>query len=163
MFHGRILEIGPRDAVFDRPQHPYTRRLLQATPRIVATGSGGFVDPGPPPTQEELPQVGVIDYPTASGVIDNNCTLSKCHGRDEEPLITVDAAFPAFLLNTFVEECGNVPLVTPGDPSKSALLLLVTRQCGELVMPDKCRTNPCLTDEDYATLLAWVQQGAPMQ
>jgi peptide/nickel transport system ATP-binding protein len=27
---GRIVETGPRDDVFDRPQHEYTRRLLDA-------------------------------------------------------------------------------------------------------------------------------------
>ncbi|WP_242662210.1 dipeptide ABC transporter ATP-binding protein [Teichococcus deserti] len=31
---GRIVEQGSRDAIFDTPQHPYTRALLDATPRI---------------------------------------------------------------------------------------------------------------------------------
>lgn len=49
MYLGRIVEIGPRDAVFDRPAHPYTRALLSAAPvpdpfrrasrqRIILTG-----------------------------------------------------------------------------------------------------------------------------
>ncbi|MCA3554556.1 peptide ABC transporter ATP-binding protein [Aestuariivirga sp.] len=33
MYLGRAVEHGPRDAVFDNPQHPYTRALLSATPR----------------------------------------------------------------------------------------------------------------------------------
>lgn len=32
MYRGRIVEIGPRRAVFENPQHPYTRKLLDAVP-----------------------------------------------------------------------------------------------------------------------------------
>src|SRR6201999_1184521 len=32
MYLGEIVEIGPRDAVISRPQHPYTRRLLESVP-----------------------------------------------------------------------------------------------------------------------------------
>ncbi|MEX3018751.1 glutathione ABC transporter ATP-binding protein GsiA [Kluyvera sp. STS39-E] len=32
MYRGRIVEIGPRRAIFENPQHPYTRKLLGAVP-----------------------------------------------------------------------------------------------------------------------------------
>jgi peptide/nickel transport system ATP-binding protein len=34
MTAGRVVEAGERDAVFDDPQHEYTRKLLAAVPRI---------------------------------------------------------------------------------------------------------------------------------
>ncbi|WP_374561979.1 ABC transporter ATP-binding protein [Ideonella sp.] len=34
MYLGRCVEQGPRDAVFDNPQHPYTKALLSATPTV---------------------------------------------------------------------------------------------------------------------------------
>jgi peptide/nickel transport system ATP-binding protein len=41
MQDGRIVEEGNRDAIFDRPQQPYTRRLLSAIPALETTPSGG--------------------------------------------------------------------------------------------------------------------------
>ncbi|WP_176083553.1 ABC transporter ATP-binding protein [Martelella sp. HB161492] len=32
MYLGEIVEIGPRDMVFSNPQHPYTRKLMEAVP-----------------------------------------------------------------------------------------------------------------------------------
>ena len=32
MYRGKIVEIGPTDQITERPQHPYTRSLLEATP-----------------------------------------------------------------------------------------------------------------------------------
>jgi peptide/nickel transport system ATP-binding protein len=34
MQSGQVVEEGTRDEIFDSPQHPYTRRLLQAAPRL---------------------------------------------------------------------------------------------------------------------------------
>lgn len=34
MYRGRIVELGPAELLFDRPQHPYTRALLSAIPSL---------------------------------------------------------------------------------------------------------------------------------
>ena len=40
MYLGRIVEVGPTDAVVSDPQHPYTRTLLDAVPRLGESGLG---------------------------------------------------------------------------------------------------------------------------
>ncbi|HEX3953337.1 MAG TPA: ABC transporter ATP-binding protein, partial [Stellaceae bacterium] len=34
MYLGRVVELGPVEAVFDQPQHPYTRALLASRPSM---------------------------------------------------------------------------------------------------------------------------------
>ena len=34
LYLGRIVELGPRDAIYERPAHPYTQALLGSAPRI---------------------------------------------------------------------------------------------------------------------------------
>ena len=37
MYLGRIVEVGTRSEIFDRPRHPYTRALLKAAPSLAGT------------------------------------------------------------------------------------------------------------------------------
>ncbi|MFC0201851.1 ABC transporter ATP-binding protein [Paracoccus rhizosphaerae] len=46
MYLGRIVEIGPRDRIFERPRHPYTRMLMEAVPAL------GPMTDAPPPLGE---------------------------------------------------------------------------------------------------------------
>jgi len=34
MYLGRIVEVGVVEAIFERPQHPYTQSLLKAVPQL---------------------------------------------------------------------------------------------------------------------------------
>lgn len=74
MYLGQIVEIGPRQAVFEHPQHPYTRKLMSAVP-VADPGSRRreralLVDelpsplrtPGDEPTVAPLIQVGADHY-----------------------------------------------------------------------------------------------------
>jgi peptide/nickel transport system ATP-binding protein len=42
MYRGRIVEAGPREQVFARPRHSYTRKLLAASPRIAGDLETGY-------------------------------------------------------------------------------------------------------------------------
>lgn len=48
MYRGRIVELGPAEALFERPQHPYTRALLSAIPSLEPDNQPARVvlDPG---------------------------------------------------------------------------------------------------------------------
>jgi oligopeptide/dipeptide ABC transporter ATP-binding protein len=55
MYAGRVVETGPAEAIFSRPEHPYTRALLAAIPRL--TGMIGALPaiPGTVPPPFALP------------------------------------------------------------------------------------------------------------
>lgn len=55
MYTGEIVEIGPVHEIFTRPQHPYTKGLLQSMPRLDADRSEPLVPiPGSPPDVTRL-------------------------------------------------------------------------------------------------------------
>ncbi|WP_436911744.1 ABC transporter ATP-binding protein [Halosimplex marinum] len=45
MYLGEIVERGPVDAIFEDPQHPYTKALLESVPRADTSEQGRRVDP----------------------------------------------------------------------------------------------------------------------
>ncbi len=56
MYAGRIVETGPVHAVFDSPQHPYTKRLLATLPVIGGVRGLAAPIPGGPPDPGDLPE-----------------------------------------------------------------------------------------------------------
>jgi oligopeptide/dipeptide ABC transporter ATP-binding protein len=57
MYLGKVVEIGPADAVLSAPRHPYTRALLDAVPRVdpSAAGRARAVLPGEVPDATAVP------------------------------------------------------------------------------------------------------------
>jgi ABC-type glutathione transport system ATPase component len=61
LHHGLLVELGPADQVYDRPEHPYTRRLVAAVPTVRRALAGvgatelarGMADAGTDPTDTE--------------------------------------------------------------------------------------------------------------
>ena len=60
MYRGRIVEMGPAEALFDSPRHPYTRALLSAVPQLDpdATRLRTQLDPASFDVRAELRPVG---------------------------------------------------------------------------------------------------------
>jgi peptide/nickel transport system ATP-binding protein len=68
MYAGRIVERGPRDAIFSGPRHPYTRKLLRAVPDL--QGKRAVVGiPGRAPLPGQRPQ-GCFFHPRCDLAID---------------------------------------------------------------------------------------------
>jgi oligopeptide/dipeptide ABC transporter ATP-binding protein len=56
MYAGTLAEIGPLDALYHDPRHPYTRRLFEATPELRAARKIASIPGVPPPL--DRPHVG---------------------------------------------------------------------------------------------------------
>ena len=80
MYLGHAVEQGPKQAIFSRPQHPYTQALLASTPAIVGSG---------PATQRrvltgELPSP--LDPPSGC-VFSTRCPYAIARCRVERPIL----------------------------------------------------------------------------
>ena len=77
MYAGRIVEIGPGLQVFDNPQHPYTRALAGAFPRVgdPAARYAPVGLPGDPPYPGDLP--GGCDFHPRCPVVMPECATTS--------------------------------------------------------------------------------------
>ncbi len=55
MYGGKVAEYAPAEIIFNRPQHPYTQRLLQAFPDVANPKATLASIPGTPPQLDSLP------------------------------------------------------------------------------------------------------------
>ncbi|AUX43579.1 hypothetical protein SOCE26_050290 [Sorangium cellulosum] len=96
-----------------------------------------------------------------------NCADSSCHNGEAEPRLQDDDTLYTTLTTHVSVACGNIPVVTPGDPERSALVKLIKGPCGEVErMPRGCVSEPvseynCLPQEYIDAIEQWVADGAP--
>lgn len=76
MYLGRLVEWAPRAALFSSPQHPYTRLLLAAVPRLHSSPTRPDALMGEPPTPWQVP-AGCAFHP--------RCPLANDRCRAERP------------------------------------------------------------------------------
>ena len=74
MYLGRMVEQAPRDALFARPRHPYTRALLAATPawRAARAANRSAANPlarSPHPPAATITPAAPTPSPTARRVV----------------------------------------------------------------------------------------------
>ncbi|MGW4473329.1 ABC transporter ATP-binding protein [Nonomuraea sp. NPDC004354] len=60
MYGGRLVEQGPTRQVLADPQHPYTRGLIKAIPRLTGDINEAQALPGRPPTLATVPKEGCV-------------------------------------------------------------------------------------------------------
>ena len=102
------------------------------------------------------------------------CSAAPCHGVNGmappgKPLElppTNDAQLYTNLTTYVSAACGNLKLVTPGDPAQSALLKILSGPCGMTPrMPYGCTADAgdCIPDDYIAAVKQWISNGAPRQ
>lgn len=73
MYRGNIVESGPSREILQRPQHPYTKRLVSAAPSLASRRIGRSADLPPAPIES----------------FDVSALAADHHATDEKPLIEV--------------------------------------------------------------------------
>jgi hypothetical protein len=104
--------------------------------------------------------VASVTFDRVYELVQKNCAVNGCHGGGKRPTFNTNKAALYSTLKSTVSLACNVPLITPSDPGKSALLLIVTGKCSLFRMPPECSTPPCIPESDIQTISAWVSQGA---
>lgn len=97
------------------------------------------------------------------------CNAADCHGpggpnKLQYPVKEPDRLY-AILTEHVSVECGNIPLVTPGHPERSALVKVLKGPCSPKLpqMPNGCvpEMNNCLPANYVAAIEQWIARGAP--
>ncbi len=113
MYLGRIVEVAPTARLFADPQHPYTKGLLAAIPRLTASSIDAQSGPavvGDPPSALRLPQ---------GCRFRTRCPIAQTRCEVDDPLLTSaagDAGHQAachFAFGGYTASAGQVSDATP--------------------------------------------------
>jgi hypothetical protein len=120
-------------------------------------GRGGSTSAGGSTSVAGGTSTGTVAYSKVQGIVQTRCTT--CHNGGTAPNLGTAVLYNA-LTTVSVSRCGGNKLVTASDPTKSALIMVVTGKCGGLRMPVGCSGTACIPQSEIDTLTAWIQQGA---
>jgi hypothetical protein len=106
---------------------------------------------------------GSAAFARVSSMLGKNCGIVGCHADKQTPHFVPGPMLYQTLTgpNTVLAACDYTKFVEAGDPSKSALVRLMNRQCDSFTMPPSCTKTPCISATDLQTLSDWIQAGAP--
>ncbi len=87
MYAGKVVERAPVTALFDKPMHPYTQRLLRSLPRFCRQAAAGGRD-----RLSEMPGLIPSIHAKREGcMFGPRCPLASAHCREAEPpLVAVE-------------------------------------------------------------------------
>ena len=99
-----------------------------------------------------------------STTIMSNCGGTTCHNGSQSVKFDSTSTTTLYtnLTTMTAPDCKGLPLVTPGDPTKSALYLAISKMCGGTLpqMPDG---KPALPTATISSIQTWIANGAPQQ
>ena len=79
MYSGQLVELAPKDELYDRPYHPYTRKLLQAVP---------VADPESAGRRKEIQNINKEETSIPSGCkFSSHCPIAASDCRNEVPAL----------------------------------------------------------------------------
>jgi hypothetical protein len=101
-------------------------------------------------------------FSQVQSLLESKC--AQCHtlGGNQPDLSAVSEELYTTLSTYRVRDCGDNPLVNPGNPTTSALVMVTTAgKCrNRLVMPAGCVGESCVTSRDRQLISDWITQGA---
>jgi oligopeptide/dipeptide ABC transporter ATP-binding protein len=84
MYLGRIIEVAPTETLFSDPQHPYTRGLIEAIPKLSTAGDEGApAIAGDPPSPLRIP---------AGCRFRTRCPIAQDRCEQEDPALRISGA-----------------------------------------------------------------------
>jgi hypothetical protein len=124
-----------------------------------ASSSSQVASSAPPGMSSAIP---AANFGDVSYFILLSCATPSCHTPNYQPpdLSDFNSDLVSVMTNKSIERCGNAPLVKPGDAAGSALVMILKRECPNLIMPVGCSAPVCIEQEKLEAIASWINAGA---